>query len=95
MLYAEIQTSRVKAWEVVKARNHKILKVYTSTEDASDLLIIGWAKMDLTNGKHLEGNFLARAIFSNIESLEDIRMNYFQVWGVSLLTSQLPSIIPY
>lgn len=44
--------------------------------------MIGHAKMTLVNGKYLEGNFLARAIYENIDS-PHIKMKHFQVWGVS------------
>jgi len=78
----EITTSRIKAWQVVTSREHKIRKVYTCNDDASDLMMIGKAKMGLMNGKHLEGDFLARAVYENINS-PDIKMSYFQVWGDS------------
>ncbi|KAF2501139.1 hypothetical protein BU16DRAFT_555639 [Lophium mytilinum] len=78
----EIKVSRIAAWKVVSERQHKILKVYTCTEDASDLLNIGLAKMGLVNGKHLEGNFLSRIIFEDIKS-SNLKMKHFQVWGDS------------
>jgi len=78
----EIKVSRIAAWKVVTSRQHKILKVYTCTDDASDLLSIGLAKMGLINGKNLEGNFLSRIIFEDIKS-PNLKMKLFQVWGDS------------
>jgi len=78
----EIKISRIEAWKVVASRLHKIKKVYTCNDDASDLLFIGRAKMALTNGKYLEGDFIGRAQYENFNS-PDIKMKYFQVWGDS------------
>jgi len=78
----EIKISRIKAWEIVAARDHKIRRVYTQGDDASDLLMIGRAKMTLNNAKYIEGDFIARAIYENFDT-PDIKMKYFQVWGDS------------
>jgi hypothetical protein len=67
----------------VASRLHKIKKVYTCNDDASDLLFIGRAKMTLINGKYLEGDFIGRAVYENLNS-SDIKMKHFQVWGVSV-----------
>jgi len=78
----EISISRIAAWKVVTSRQHRILKAYTCTDDSSDLLCIGLAKMGLVNGKSLEGNFLARIVFEDIKST-NLKMKLFQVWGDS------------
>jgi len=78
----EIKVSRIEAWKVVASRDHKIRKVYTCNDDASDLLFIGRAKMTLINGKYIEGDFIGRAIYQNFNS-PDVKMKHFQVWGDS------------
>jgi hypothetical protein len=41
--------------------------------------------MTLINGKYIEGDFIGRAIYENFHS-SDIKMKYFQVWGVSSIS---------
>jgi hypothetical protein len=84
LVYVEIEQSRKQAWEYVTSRYHEIVKVYSATDDGSDLLMIGNAILVLKNGKKVQGNFLARAVIEGIKT-SDPRMNFFQAWGVSLL----------
>jgi len=77
---AEIQQSRTKAWEHVQSRHHAIARVYAATDDGADLLMLGNAVLVLHNGKRLEGEFLARAVFEGVDTAEP-RMRFFQAWG--------------
>jgi hypothetical protein len=79
----EIKESRTKAWEHVASRYHSIVKVFSATNDGSDLLMIGKAVLVLKNGKKLEGDFLARVVIEGITT-SDQRMSFFQAWGVRL-----------
>ncbi|KAH8701517.1 hypothetical protein BGW36DRAFT_423830 [Talaromyces proteolyticus] len=76
----EIKQSRAKAWEHVTSRYHEIVKVYSATEDGSDLLMIGNAVLVLKNGKKVQGDFLGRARIERINT-PDPRMSFFQAWG--------------
>ncbi|OCK82592.1 hypothetical protein K432DRAFT_391110 [Lepidopterella palustris CBS 459.81] len=71
---------REKAWGVVVSRVHKIAKVYTCTEDGSDLLMIGDAVVGLINGKSVAGNFIARCVLEGVGS-KNVKIGLFQVWG--------------
>ncbi|EXJ87203.1 hypothetical protein A1O3_04162 [Capronia epimyces CBS 606.96] len=77
---AEIRDSRKKAWAVVETRYHEVVKVFSATDDASDLLLIGNAVLGLKNGKRIEGDFLARAVFDGISTATP-RLSFFQAWG--------------
>ncbi|EXJ82857.1 hypothetical protein A1O3_06672 [Capronia epimyces CBS 606.96] len=80
----EIKISRIAAWKVVTSRAHRYLKVYTCKEDASDLLTIGLADMGLINGKTLQGNFISRIVFEDVNApYGELRMKLFQAWGDS------------
>lgn len=76
----EIRDSRKKAWELVETRYHSINKVFSATNDGSDLLMIGNAVLVLKNGKKIEGDFLARAVFEGIDTSSP-KMSFFQAWG--------------
>jgi hypothetical protein len=60
---------------------HQLVKVYTSNDDGSDLLALGEASIVLSNGKKVDGNLIARLVLVNVGT-EDVRVKYFQVWGV-------------
>ncbi|KAF2493640.1 hypothetical protein BU16DRAFT_563792 [Lophium mytilinum] len=79
----EITSSRERAWDVVKERMHKLVKVYTSTDDGSDLLAIGDASIVLhKNNIRIDGNLIARIVFKDVGT-DNVRIKYFQVWGDS------------
>ncbi|KAM5359777.1 hypothetical protein ACJZ2D_014210 [Fusarium nematophilum] len=79
----EIRQSRKKAWELTTSRYHKIVKVYSATDDGADLLFIGQAKLVLKIGKTIEGDFIGRAIIDNTNESSP-RLQFFQSWGVCL-----------
>ncbi|KIN03243.1 hypothetical protein OIDMADRAFT_53039 [Oidiodendron maius Zn] len=80
--HKEIRASRTAAWKIVKYRRHDVVKVYSATDDASDLMWIGDAVLILKNDKEVKGAFLARIVLEDVNS-KDVRIKYFQVWGDS------------
>ncbi|KAJ2893456.1 5PTase [Zalerion maritima] len=61
----EIRGSRKNAWQVIATRRHKILKVYTSDQDGSDLLFVAHVEMGLRNGKTVDGEFAGRLVVAD------------------------------
>jgi len=76
----EIKESRKGAWAIVEKRNHTINKCYTCNNDASDILCIGDAVLNLKNGKEVVGNFISRTVLMGTSTPEP-RIKYFEVWG--------------
>ncbi|KAI9735354.1 MAG: hypothetical protein M1818_006549 [Claussenomyces sp. TS43310] len=76
----EIKESRTEAWRVVERRFHEIIKVFSAKDDASDLLMIGNAVLNLKNGKEVKGDFIAHMVLDKVAT-PDVRISYFQVWG--------------
>lgn len=81
-LLVEIKDSRKDAWAIVEKRNHTVAKCYTCNDDASDLLCIGDAVLNLKNGKEVAGNFISRTVLVGTNTSAP-RIKYFEVWGVS------------
>ncbi|KAF2808131.1 uncharacterized protein BDZ99DRAFT_534054 [Mytilinidion resinicola] len=81
--FDEIKVSREHAYDVVKERVHTLIKVYTSTDDGSDLLAIGDASIVLhKNDIKIAGNLIARIVLKDVGT-DNVRIKYFQVWGDS------------
>jgi len=78
----EIREFRRKAWDIVKSRRHEVAKVYDSTIDASDLLFLGSAELNLKNGKTVKGDLIGRLVFEGSQT-SDVKISLFQVWGDS------------
>lgn len=83
-IFTEIKESRKGAWEIVEKRHHTINNCYTCNNDASDILCIGDAVLNLKNGKEVAGNFISRTVMVGTATSKP-RIKYFEVWGVSLV----------
>lgn len=77
----EIAASRKAAWQIVNSRRHDVAKVFSATNDASDLMWIGDAVLSLKNDKEVAGSFLAHLKLVDVNS-ENVRIKYFRAWGV-------------
>ena len=64
-----------------QSREHKVDKVYTCSEKADDLILIGTVRWTLKNGRALDGPFAARAVVD--QSGNASRLSLYQGWAVS------------
>lgn len=91
----EIRNSRTKAWDVIKTRSHKLMRVYAFDSDANDLLAIGSAVQGLANGKSISGEWVARIRFEEEQAAGGkLKIELHQVWAVCLRLSDAPPLFP-
>ncbi len=79
----EIKVSRKSAWNIIKKRHHRIVKVYTSGSEKMDLLLLGDVSVELSNEKSLTSPFAARVVIVSTNK-SDPRIQFYQAIVVSL-----------
>ena len=80
---AEIRKSRDNAWKLFETRKHTVSRVYSSNNEADDLLFIAWVAMDLKNGENVAGEFVGRLQMADTQS-QIPRIRSYSIWGVGL-----------
>ena len=68
---------------MIDKRRHKVVKVFTSTAEGQDLLIIGHVEMGFRNGNSLQGEFAGRLIIDGATG-DSPKLTHYQVYAVSL-----------
>ena len=76
----EISTSNHGLLSGLKSRKHTVDKVFTSSEAADDLVLIGSVRWTFKSGGELDGPFAARAVVD--QSSERPRLKLYQGWAV-------------
>jgi hypothetical protein len=61
--------------------HYEIRDVFVAREDSSDLLMIGYARLELKNGKLIEGEYVAKAVIDGVQTSQP-RLAQLQVWGI-------------
>jgi len=79
---AEIVQAREKSWDIMESRKHSILRVYTSTADFSDLLLVGSLTAKFKNGKEATDEFIVRLVFKG-DTSTDPKASLYQIWADS------------
>ena len=77
----EIARSREGAWEHFQSRRHTILKVYTQSEKADDILLLGELTAEFKNGNSATGQFCARIVVGGPETAKP-QFRHYEVWAV-------------
>lgn len=79
----EISNSRKAAWDVLQARKHYVVRVYTQEKTAKDLLIIGELDTVDKQGANGHTDFCARCVVVNSE--DGPKLSLYTVWVVCTL----------
>lgn len=80
----DISRSNHGYWEGIKTRRHEIFKIYTCSDAADDLMLIGSVTWGFNDGQMIEGGFCARAVIDEGYS-EKPKLKLYQGWTVCLL----------
>ncbi len=76
---AAIARSRERAWDVVTARRHRVIRVYAHDGAGADLLLLGTVAATVQNGSVAEVQFCGR--FRVTETERGLRVTHYRVWG--------------
>ncbi|MCJ1303256.1 hypothetical protein MMC08_006064 [Hypocenomyce scalaris] len=76
----EIARSREGAWKHFQSRRHTILKVYTQSEKADDILLLGELTAEFKNGNSATGQFCARIVVGGPETAKP-QFRHYEVWA--------------
>lgn len=76
----EIIAWRRGAWDVFTSRKHTVLKVYTQSDKADDILLTGSLEASLTNGASATGHFCARVMVDGA-STDSPKISLYEVWA--------------
>jgi hypothetical protein len=64
-------------WAAISKRHHVVTKVYPSTSDSEDeLMLFGTVDYELKNGKKLSSDWAGRMVFEGTGE----KMKFYQVW---------------
>lgn len=82
MVRLAIVKARQNSWAHMDSRKHEVLRVYSSKNDFSDLLLIGRLSARFKNGKEVTDDFIVRLVFQGDTGL-DPKGSLYQIWAVS------------
>jgi len=74
-----IRRCRDDAWKAIESRRHELLKVYTDSHEADDLLIIGQVTAGLRTGEKKRGEFIARVRIDDAQT-RNPKLKLYKVW---------------
>lgn len=77
-----IVKARENSWAYMDSRKHEVLRVYSSKNDFSDLLIIGKLSAKFKNGKEVTDDFIVRLVFQGDTAISP-KGSLYQIWAVS------------
>ncbi|PVH76695.1 hypothetical protein DL98DRAFT_574246 [Cadophora sp. DSE1049] len=77
-----IVKARENSWTHMDSRKHEVLRVYTSKNDFSDLLLIGKLSAKFKNGKEVTDEFIVRLVFQGDTELNP-KGSLYQIWADS------------
>ena len=64
------------------SRKHEVLRVYSSKNDFSDLLLIGKLSAKFKNGREVTDEFIVRLVFRG-DTTVNPKGSLYQIWAVS------------
>ncbi|PMD33510.1 hypothetical protein L207DRAFT_535531 [Hyaloscypha variabilis F] len=76
------EASRKEAWRAITSRKHTVLRVYSASEDFSNILIIGNLVAGLNNGRQVDTEFIAQIDLEGVGEGKP-RAKLYKVWGDS------------
>ncbi|OAG45109.1 hypothetical protein AYO21_00457 [Fonsecaea monophora] len=74
-----LRRSRDNAWKVIATRRHEILKVFTDSVTAEDLLVLGQVTVGYVSGEKKRGEFTARISLVDTQTSHP-RIKLYKVW---------------
>ncbi|KAH6718655.1 hypothetical protein BKA61DRAFT_668996 [Leptodontidium sp. MPI-SDFR-AT-0119] len=77
-----IVKARQNSWAHMDSRKHEVLRVYSSKNDFSDLLLIGRLSAKFKNGKEVTDDFIVRLVFQGDTGLNP-KGSLYQIWADS------------
>ncbi|KAH8761734.1 hypothetical protein BGZ57DRAFT_858122 [Hyaloscypha finlandica] len=79
---SEIIQARENSWAHMDSRKHEVLRVYSSNNDFSDLLLIGKLSAKFKNGREVTDEFIVRLVFRG-DTTVNPKGSLYQIWADS------------
>ncbi|KAK4937362.1 hypothetical protein LTR10_021971 [Elasticomyces elasticus] len=74
-----LRRCRDNAWKVIQSRRHELLKVYTDSKTAEDLLVLGQVTAGYHSGEKKRGEFTARIRLVDTQTRHP-KITLYKVW---------------
>ena len=81
--YKDLVTASTGAWTCVKIRKHDVVKVFSCSDAADDLMMFGNLVIEMENGTMLDYDFAARVVIDDPTS-KDPKLKFFEGWSVCI-----------